>query len=424
MISVLMPIPAISPLSAPQAAHLFTQHRESSHTDKMLPALCSLFTALSCVSGVTVVTQKPPVLTPTKGETTTMHCNLGTVTNSAAYWYKQVPGEAPQHPIPALSPLSAPQAAHLLTQHRESSHTDKMLPALCSLFTALSCVSGVTVVTQKPPVLTPTKGETTTMHCNLGTVTGSAARWYKLVAGEAPQYVISNRHSWSSPSYGSGFSSPKFTSTCSSNSDCSVIISNVELIPALSPLCAPQAAHLFTQHRESSHTDKMLPALCSLFTALSSKKMVSVSEGMDRQASSLPVALKLMTSSFQFVQFCTVVFGQGTKLIVTDSAVPAPVLTIFPPSSEVLKSNKATLVCLANDVSSGFADVRWLVDGKAVSSGVTTGSAAQQPNKKFRLSSYLTIERSEWDKDKAITCEVSAASKATTKEIKKSECSD
>ncbi|KAL7850536.1 hypothetical protein SRHO_G00198850 [Serrasalmus rhombeus] len=132
-------------------------------------------------------------------------------------------------PIPALSPLSAPQAAHLLTQHRESSHTDKMLPALCSLFTALSCVSGVTVVTQKPPVLTPTKGETTTMHCNLGTVTGSAARWYKQVPGEAPQYVLRNHHSYSSPRYGSGFSSPKFTSTHSSQSDYTLIISNVEV---------------------------------------------------------------------------------------------------------------------------------------------------------------------------------------------------
>ncbi|KAL7850534.1 hypothetical protein SRHO_G00198830 [Serrasalmus rhombeus] len=212
----------------------------------MLPALCSLFTALSCVSGVTVVTQKPPVLTPTKGETTTMHCNLGTVTNSAAYWYKQVPGEAPQHPIPALSPLSAPQAAHLLTQHRESSHTDKMLPALCSLFTALSCVSGVTVVTQKPPVLTPTKGETTTMHCNLGTVTGSAARWYKLVAGEAPHVIISNVEVGDSAVY-----------YCSTWDDSAT-------------------AHLFTQHRESSHTDKMLPALCSLFTALSCVSGVTV----------------------------------------------------------------------------------------------------------------------------------------------------
>uniref|UniRef100_A0AAR2LZ59 Ig-like domain-containing protein n=1 Tax=Pygocentrus nattereri TaxID=42514 RepID=A0AAR2LZ59_PYGNA len=103
-----------------------------------------------------------------------------------------------------------------------------MLPALCSLFTALSCVSGVTVVTQKPPVLTPTKGETTTMHCNLGTVT-NAARWYKQVPGEAPQYVLSNRHSWSSPEYGSGFSSPKFTSTHSSQSDYTLIISNVDV---------------------------------------------------------------------------------------------------------------------------------------------------------------------------------------------------
>ncbi|KAI4896496.1 hypothetical protein NFI96_004226 [Prochilodus magdalenae] len=107
-----------------------------------------------------------------------------------------------------------------------------------------------------------------------------------------------------------------------------------------------------------------------------------------------------------------------------DSAAPPPVLTIFPPSSEELKSNKATLVCLANDMSSGIADVRWLVGGNSVSSGVTTGSAEQQPNKKFRLSSYLTIEKSEWEKDTAIACEVSAASKATTKAIKKSECSD
>ncbi|XP_037400900.1 immunoglobulin kappa light chain-like isoform X2 [Pygocentrus nattereri] len=263
-------------------------------------------------------------------------------------------------PIPALSPLSAPQAAHLFTQHRESSHTDKMLPALCSLFTALSCVSGVTVVTQKPPVLTPTKGEKTTIHCNLGTVTDYEVFWYKQVPGEA---VLRNYNGWSSPYCGSGFSSPKFTSTHSSQSDYTLIISNVEV---------GDSAVYYCQTYDSS----------------------------------------------------AAVFGQGTKLIVTDSAVPAPVLTIFPPSSEELKSNKATLVCLANDVSSALADVRWLVDGKAVSSGVTTGSAAQQPNKKFRLSSYLTIERSEWDKDKAITCEVSAASKATTKEIKKSECSD
>uniref|UniRef100_A0A3B1JNS6 Ig-like domain-containing protein n=1 Tax=Astyanax mexicanus TaxID=7994 RepID=A0A3B1JNS6_ASTMX len=104
-----------------------------------------------------------------------------------------------------------------------------MLPALCTLFTALSCVSGVTVVTQNPPDLTPTKGETTTMHCNLGTVTNYRAVWYKQVPGGVPQYVLRNYHDWSSPEYGSGFSSPKFTSTHTSKSDYTLIISNVEV---------------------------------------------------------------------------------------------------------------------------------------------------------------------------------------------------
>ena len=84
----------------------------------MLGTLCTLITALTCkesdflevllpvllimslyvslyympssyfpgVSGVTVVTQKPPVVTVRKGETATMDCNLGTVDNITG-WY-------------------------------------------------------------------------------------------------------------------------------------------------------------------------------------------------------------------------------------------------------------------------------------------------------------------------------------------------
>uniref|UniRef100_A0A3B4FU88 Ig-like domain-containing protein n=1 Tax=Pundamilia nyererei TaxID=303518 RepID=A0A3B4FU88_9CICH len=89
------------------------------------------------------------------------------------------------------------------------------------------CVSGVTVVTQKP-VVSVRKGQTATMDCNLGTVTDSAARWYKQIPGGVPQYVLRFRHDWSSPTYGSGFSSPKFTSTHQSTSDYRLIISNVE----------------------------------------------------------------------------------------------------------------------------------------------------------------------------------------------------
>ncbi|XP_066498703.1 immunoglobulin lambda-1 light chain-like [Hoplias malabaricus] len=239
-----------------------------------------------------------------------------------------------------------------------------MLPALCTLFTALSCVSGVTVVTQKPPVLTATKGEKITLHCNLGTVTDYNAIWNKQVPEGVPQFVLSNRHSSSSPKYGSGFSSPKFTSTHSSQSDYTLIIDTVEVGDSAVYYC---------------HT-------------------------WDTSVNN------------------TVVFGQGTKLFVTDASAPAPVLTLFPPSSEELKSNKATLVCVVSDMPTGFADVSWLVDSKAVSSGVTTGSAEQQTNKKFRLSSFLTIERSEWEKDKDVTCQVSSASKTASKKLKKSEC--
>ncbi|KAL7378374.1 hypothetical protein ABVT39_012556 [Epinephelus coioides] len=103
-----------------------------------------------------------------------------------------------------------------------------MLGTLCTLITALTCVSGVTVVTQKPPVVTLRKGETATMDCNLGTVTNSDVRWYKQIPGGVTQFVLYFHHSYSSPNYGSGFSSPKFTSTHQSTSDYRLIINNVE----------------------------------------------------------------------------------------------------------------------------------------------------------------------------------------------------
>uniref|UniRef100_A0A3Q1JV28 Ig-like domain-containing protein n=1 Tax=Anabas testudineus TaxID=64144 RepID=A0A3Q1JV28_ANATE len=89
-------------------------------------------------------------------------------------------------------------------------------------------IIGVTVVTQKPPVVTVRKGETATMDCNLGTVTDSAARWYKQIPGGVPQYVLRFYHSDSAPIYDSSFSSPKFTSNHQSKSDYRLIINNVE----------------------------------------------------------------------------------------------------------------------------------------------------------------------------------------------------
>nr|AFJ05589.1 immmunoglobulin light chain [Epinephelus coioides] len=237
-----------------------------------------------------------------------------------------------------------------------------MLGTLCTLITALTCVSGVTVVTQKPPVVTLRKGETATMDCNLGTVTDRRAAWYKQIPGGVPQYVLRFYHSWSSPKYGSGFSSPKFTSNHQSTSDYRLIINNVE---------EGDSAVYYCETEDSSVIEH--------------------------------------------------VFGQGTKLIVTSSSLPPPVLTVFPPSSAELQSNKASLVCLSSQ-SVPFADVSWLLGGSPVSSGISTSTAVQQADQTFQISSYLAVQTSDWNMDNVYTCKVSLGSQTAEKNINKSHC--
>nr|XP_040046032.1 immunoglobulin lambda-1 light chain-like isoform X7 [Gasterosteus aculeatus aculeatus] len=236
-----------------------------------------------------------------------------------------------------------------------------MLGTLCTLITALTCVSGVTVVTQKP-VVAVTTGETVTIDCNLGTVTNSDARWYKQIPGGVPQFVLSYHHSDSSPTYGTGFSSPKFTSTHQSTSDYRLTIKNIE---------EGDSAVYY----------------CNTWDG-------SVNEW---------------------------VFGQGTKLIVTSSSLRPPVLTVFPPSSAELQSNKASLVCLSSQ-SGPFADVTWMSGGSPVVTGISTSTAVKQPDQTFHISSYLAIQASDWNMDKVYTCKVSLGSQTAEKNIKKSEC--
>ncbi|XP_061079674.1 immunoglobulin lambda-1 light chain-like isoform X1 [Conger conger] len=239
-----------------------------------------------------------------------------------------------------------------------------MLGTLCTLIVVLSFVSGVTVVTQKPPVLTVSKGDTATMNCNLGTVTDRAAWWYKQVPGEVPQFVLHYHITDSSPTYGAGFSSSHFSSKCQTKSDCQLIINNVE---------AGDSAVYY----------------CNTWD----------------------------TTAKEWV------FGQGTKLIFTDSSLAAPTLSLLPPSSEELKTGKATLVCLAQ-MSVGFADVSWTSGGEAVTGDVFTSAAEQKSDKNFGLSSFLTIKTSEWINGCFFTCKVSAGSKTSEKRIKHSDCSE
>uniref|UniRef100_A0A4W5JPQ1 Ig-like domain-containing protein n=1 Tax=Hucho hucho TaxID=62062 RepID=A0A4W5JPQ1_9TELE len=225
---------------------------------------------------------------------------------------------------------------------------------LCTLITALTCVQGVIVLTQKPSVQTKTTGEEVPMDCNIGRFDGNYVHWYKQVPGGVPQYVLSFIYGDSSSEYyGPGFSSSRFNSESTSDLDYQFIIKQVE---------AGDSAVYYCQTYDDS-------------------------------------------------------------LIVTDSTLPPPVLTILPPSSDELKSSKVTLVCLASQMAMGYADVSWTSGGNPVTGNIATSGPVPQADKTFELSSCLTVDTSEWNQDKVFSCKVTAGSKFAEKDIKKSECS-
>ncbi|XP_041813504.1 immunoglobulin lambda-1 light chain-like isoform X2 [Chelmon rostratus] len=237
-----------------------------------------------------------------------------------------------------------------------------MLGTLCTLITALTYVDAVIVVTQTPAVHTVSAGQEVVLHCNIQRYDNVYVSWYKQVPGEAPQFVVSFYYSSSSLIFGTGFSSDKFNSKSTSNIDHQFIIKRAE---------AGDSAVYYCKTWDSSAQEH--------------------------------------------------VFGQGTKLTVTSSSLPPPVLTVFPPSSAELQSNKAALVCLSSQ-SVPFADVSWLAGGSPVSSGISTSTAVQQADHTFQISSYLAIQTSDWNMDKVYTCKVSLGSQTSEKNIHKSDC--
>ncbi|XP_061587282.1 immunoglobulin lambda-1 light chain-like [Cololabis saira] len=242
-----------------------------------------------------------------------------------------------------------------------------MLGTLCTLITALMYVDAVIVLTQTPAVHTVSAGLEAVLNCNIERYDSNYVSWYKQVPGGTPQYVLRFRHSHRSPNnFGTGFSSDRFNSKSTSNIDYQFIIQRAE---------TGDSAVYYCQTWDDS-----------------AKEHVS-----------------------QWV------FGPGTKLIVTSSSLPPPVLTVFPPSRAELQSDHVTLVCLSSQAGP-FADVSWFSAGSPVSSGISSSSAVQTPDQTFQISSSLTIQTSDWNMDQLYTCKVSLGSQTSEKTINKSQC--
>ncbi|DAA20419.1 immunoglobulin lambda-1 light chain-like precursor [Bos taurus] len=119
----------------------------------------------------------------------------------------------------------------------------------------------------------------------------------------------------------------------------------------------------------------------------------------------------------------TAVFGGGTTLTVLGQPKSPPSVTLFPPSTEELNGNKATLVCLISDFYPGSVTVVWKADGSTITRNVETTRASKQSNSKYAASSYLSLTSSDWKSKGSYSCEVTHEGSTVTKTVKPSECS-
>ncbi|KAL1288161.1 IGLL1 [Ovibos moschatus] len=117
------------------------------------------------------------------------------------------------------------------------------------------------------------------------------------------------------------------------------------------------------------------------------------------------------------------VLGSGTQLTVLGQPKSAPSVTLFPPSTEELTANKATVVCLISDFYPGSVTVVWKADGSTINQNVKTTQASKQSNSKYAASSYLTLTGSEWKSKSSYSCEVTHEGSTVTKTVRPSECS-
>nr|7BEL_F Chain F, COVOX-88 light chain [Homo sapiens]7BEL_L Chain L, COVOX-88 light chain [Homo sapiens]7ND4_E Chain E, COVOX-88 Fab light chain [Homo sapiens]7ND4_G Chain G, COVOX-88 Fab light chain [Homo sapiens]7ND4_L Chain L, COVOX-88 Fab light chain [Homo sapiens] len=118
-----------------------------------------------------------------------------------------------------------------------------------------------------------------------------------------------------------------------------------------------------------------------------------------------------------------VVFGGGTKLTVLGQPKANPTVTLFPPSSEELQANKATLVCLISDFYPGAVTVAWKADSSPVKAGVETTTPSKQSNNKYAASSYLSLTPEQWKSHRSYSCQVTHEGSTVEKTVAPTECS-
>ncbi|XP_023500857.2 immunoglobulin lambda constant 3 [Equus caballus] len=117
------------------------------------------------------------------------------------------------------------------------------------------------------------------------------------------------------------------------------------------------------------------------------------------------------------------IFSEGTQLTVTGGPKSAPSVTLFPPSSEELSTNRATVVCLISDFYPSNLTVVWKANGTPITQGVEITKPLKQSNNKYAASSYLTLSPAMWKSYSSISCQVTHEGSTVEKTVASSQCS-
>ncbi|OCT97589.1 hypothetical protein XELAEV_18009818mg [Xenopus laevis] len=213
-------------------------------------------------------------------------------------------------------------------------------------------------------------GEKATFNCHIGAKDDYQVVLLKQIPGNAPQLIVFHHHSFTSPRYGPGISTDRYTATINAAAtEYQFIIKKADTADTVHYYCMKWVSSI---------------SACHMY-----------------------------------------VFSQSSKLIVTVDKFPEPALLVFPPYNDDNESkDSSTLTCHISKLEVSLVNVNWLIDGTTVQDGVTTSNPVRESDNTFSMSSYLTLSSKDINKDRLYSCMIKqeGSSAFISKGVKLSQC--
>ncbi|XP_072369012.1 immunoglobulin kappa light chain-like [Scyliorhinus torazame] len=276
-----------------------------------------------------------------------------------------------------------------------------MISATQLIWPLAFCIAGISgdiTMTQSPPVLSLSLGQTATIICTASQGIDNNIAWYQQREGQKPALLIyeaSTRFTGISDRFTGSGSGTRFTLT----------ISNVQNEDVADYYCQQYQSYPYTVIQSLTKTPiHTFPPPGLTHPTVLVKEVPQ---------NGLPEIQIINTDTYI-----------DTDLI-PGRENSQPTLTLLPPSLEEVKTKgTATLVCLANHFYPDEVVVEWKKDDAAISDGVQTSNYLRASDNTYSVSSLLTLSGSAWESNARFSCALThvSLSSALSKSIRRSEC--